>query len=56
MDRIKGGIKDQWKTIRKIISTNRLEYSTKPKESAWSYRLGYYDIITRPVLKLIKKN
>ena len=53
---ITGGIKDLWKTIRKIIFTNLLEYSTMPKESASSFRLGYYDVIIRPVLKLIKRN
>lgn len=27
-----------------------------PRESASSFRLGYYDVIIRPVLKLIKRN
>jgi len=53
---ITGGIKDQWKSIRKIIFTNLLEYSTTPRESASSFRLGFYDIIIRPILKLIKRN
>ena len=53
---ITGGIKDLWKSIRKIIFTNLLEYSTMPRESASSFRLGFYDIIIRPVLKLIKRN
>ena len=53
---ITGGIKDQWKSIRKIIFTNLWEYSTTPRESASSFRLGFYDIIIRPILKLIKRN
>ena len=53
---ITGGIKDLWKSIRKIIFTNLQEYSTMPRESASSFRLGFYDIIIRPVLKLIKRN
>ena len=53
---ITGGIKELWKTIRNIIFTNLLEYSTMPRETASSFRLGYYDIIIRPVLKLIKRN
>ena len=51
-----GGIKELWKTIRSIVFTNLLEYSTMPRETASSFRLGYYDIIIRPVLKLIKRN
>ena len=27
-----------------------------PRESASSFRLGYYDVIIRPALKLIKRN
>ena len=51
-----GGIKELWKTIRSIVFTNLLEYSTMPRETASSFRLGYYDIIIRPALKLIKRN
>ena len=53
---ITGGIKDLWKSIRKIIFTNLLEYSTMQRKSASSFRLSFYDIIIRPVLKLIKRN
>lgn len=53
---IAGKIKDLWKNIREIIFRYLLEYSTLQRESALSFKLSFYDIIVRPVLKLIEKN
>ena len=53
---ITGGIKELWKTIRKIIFNTLLEHSTLPRESASAFGLGYYEIIVRPILKLRERN
>ena len=53
---ITGGISDLWKNMRQIIFRDLLEYSTLPRECASSFGLGYYDVIIRPVLKIIERN
>ena len=51
-----GGINDLWKTIRKFIFNHLLEYNTMPIESASAFNLGFYEIIIKPIKKLIKRN
>ena len=51
-----GGINDLWKTIRKFIFNHLLEYNTMPRESASAFNLGFYEIIIKPIKKLIKRN
>ena len=52
---ITGGVKELWKTIREIIFRDLLEYTTLPRESASSFNLGYYEIIIKPIIKLLRK-
>ena len=52
---ITGGIKELWKSIREIIFRDLLEYSTLPRESAKAFNLGYYDVIIKPIVKLIRR-
>ena len=51
-----GGIETTWKTIRKFIFDNIIEYKTLPRESASVFGLGYYELIIRPIKKLIERN
>ena len=53
---LSGGITELWKTIRKFIFVHLIEFSTLPRESASAFKLGYYDIIIRPVKKLLERN
>jgi len=50
------GVSQLWKTVRKFIFEHLLEYNTLPRESASAFKLGYYEIIIRPVKKLIERN
>ena len=51
-----GGIEITWKTIRKFIFDHIIEYKTLPRESASIFGLGYYELIIRPIKKLIERN
>ena len=53
---LSGGVTELWKTIRKFIFVHLIEFSTLPRESASAFKLGYYDIIIRPVKKLLERN
>ena len=45
-----------WKVIRNIIFTYIFDRTTLPRESATIYKIGFYDIMIRPTLKLIERN
>ena len=51
-----GGINALWKTIRKFIFNYLLEFNTMPRESASAFKLGFYEIIIKPIKKLRKMN
>ena len=53
---LNGDIEEVWKKIRKFIFNNLIEYNTLPRESASAFGLGFYDIIIRPIKKLIERN
>ena len=53
---LSGGVNELWKTIRRFIFVHLLEFSTLPRESASAFKLGFYEIIIRPVKKLIERN
>ena len=44
-----------WKCIRKIIFRNILNRQTLPLETALALGLGYYNIIIRPLIKLVER-
>ena len=48
-------IEEVWKKIRKFIFNNLIEYNILPRESASAFGLGFYDIIIRPIKKLIER-
>ncbi|MBI2271685.1 MAG: hypothetical protein HYU69_15185 [Bacteroidetes bacterium] len=47
-----GNIKDAWKTIRKIIFSRILQRDTTPRECMAFFKLGYYEIMIRPLIKI----
>ena len=51
-----GSIEEVWKKIRKFIFNNLIEFNTLPRESASAFGLGYYEIIIKPIKKLIERN
>ena len=51
-----GGTEELWKDIRKFIFRNIIECSTLPRESASAFGLGFYEIMIRPIKKLIERN
>ena len=53
---LKGKIEEIWKKIRRFIFNNLIEHNTLPRESASAFGLGFYDIIIRPLKKLIERN
>ncbi|MGL4521223.1 MAG: reverse transcriptase domain-containing protein [Bacilli bacterium] len=50
------GIESTWKLIRKIIFRYILEGSTLPRESASIFKISYFNIIVKPLLKTIERN
>ena len=50
-----GNIEISWKCIRKIIFRNILNSSTLPLETAMSMGIGYYNIIIRPLVRLVER-
>ena len=52
---LNGHLSDSWKCIRRIIFRNILKTQTSPLETAVTLGLGYYNLIIRPLLKLIEK-
>ena len=52
---LNGYLVESWKTIRKIIFRNILEKQTTPLETMISLGLGYFNLIIKPMLKLINK-
>ena len=50
-----GNIEISWKCIRKIIFRNILNCSTLPLETAMSMGIGYYNIIIRPLVRLVER-
>ena len=51
-----GNFEEVWKKLRKFIFNNLIEFNTLPRESASAFGLGYYEIIIRPIKKLIERN
>ena len=45
-----------WKTIRSIIFKNVLNSQTTPRETAALFGLSYYNVIIKPLVKLIERN
>ena len=52
---INGNLETIWKEIRKTIFNNVLFKDTLPKESGTLLGISYYNIIMKPLLKLITK-
>ena len=52
---LNGHLPDCWKCIRRIIFRNILRAQTSPLETAVSLGIGYYNLIIRPLIKLIEK-
>ena len=52
---LNGHLSDSWKCIRRIIFRNILKTQTSPLETTVTLGLGYYNLIIRPLLKLIEK-
>ena len=48
-------IEDSWKRIRSIIFNNILAKSTFPKESAALFKISFFDIIIKPMMKIVEK-
>ena len=51
-----GGTEELWKDIRKFIFHYIIECNTLPRESASVFGLGFYEIMIRPLKKLIERN
>jgi len=51
-----GNIEEVCKKLRKFIFNNLIEFNTLPRESASAFGLGYYEIIIKPIKKLIERN
>jgi hypothetical protein len=51
---ISNQLETTWKTTRKVIFDHVLQKATLPKEAAAVMKLSFYDIILRPMLKIIK--
>ena len=51
-----GGTEELWKDIRKFIFHYIIECNTLPRESASAFGLGFYEIMIRPLKKLIERN
>ena len=47
---------ESWKNIRSVIFNQIFMKSTLPKESASLFRMGFYDIMIRPLLKVLERN
>ena len=52
---LSGNLHDSWKNIRSVIFNFVLERSTFPKESASLFKMGFYDIMVRPLIKVIDR-
>ena len=52
---LNGYLEQSWKCIRKIIFRDILKAQTTPLESAITLGLGYYNIIIRPMMKIIDR-
>ena len=46
-------LEQSWKSIRNVIFKDIIQFSTMPKESAALYGLSFYNIIIRPLIKII---
>ena len=44
-------IRDTWKLIRKVIFRTVLQKDTSPKECMAFYKLGFYEVLIRPLIK-----
>ena len=53
---LNGHLQESWKCIRKIIFRDILRTQTSPLESMVTLGLGYYNIIIKPILKIIEKS
>ena len=51
-----GNIEEVYNNLRKFIFNNLIEFNTIPRESASAFGLGYYEIIIKPIKKLIERN
>ena len=52
---LNGHLQESWKYIRRIIFRDILRAQTSPLESMVTLGLGYYNIIIKPILKIIEK-
>ena len=46
-------LEQSWKSIRKVIFKDIIQFSTIPKKSSALYGLSFYNIIIRPLIKII---
>jgi len=47
---------ESWKNIRSVIFNFVFQRATFPKESASLFKMGFYDIMIRPLVKVIERN
>ena len=52
---LNGYLEPSWKCIRKIIFRDILKKQTSPRETAVPLGLGYYNLIVKPILKMIDR-
>ena len=52
---LSNNLDSSWKCIRKIIFRNILNRQTLPLETALALGLGYYNIMIRPLIKLVER-
>jgi hypothetical protein len=51
-----GNLKDTWKMIRGVIFQHIFDYATLPRESASSFKAGFFDIILKPMIRIMERN
>ena len=52
---LNGHLEQIWKCIRKIIYRDILKTQTTPLESLITLGIGYYNLIIRPIMKMIER-
>ena len=52
---LNGHLEQSWKCIRKIIYRDILKTQTTPLESLITLGIGYYNLIIRPMMKMIER-
>jgi hypothetical protein len=46
-------IQESWKTIRRVIFRSVLRCDTTPKEVMGMYKMGFYELMVRPLIKIL---